>query len=152
MLQSTKTYDHNLGFSCCFRQWRAKSHCRKQHGYALSFKFVFDCSNVDENTWVVDFGGLKWLKEKLTNDFDHTTLVAQDDPELETFKMLHQKDIIDLRIVPATGCESFAKYIGDFVNQEIRIRTEGRCWLSYVEVREHNANSAIYFPNTGNSQ
>ena len=34
--RSTKTYGHEEGLSCCFRQWRAThSHCRLLHGYAL---------------------------------------------------------------------------------------------------------------------
>lgn len=40
--RSTKTYGHNAGLSCAFRQWKANSHCKYLHGYALSFKFVFE--------------------------------------------------------------------------------------------------------------
>ncbi|SVB70610.1 uncharacterized protein METZ01_LOCUS223464, partial [marine metagenome] len=29
MYQSTKTYGNEVGLSCCFRQWRADSHCNK---------------------------------------------------------------------------------------------------------------------------
>jgi 6-pyruvoyltetrahydropterin/6-carboxytetrahydropterin synthase len=36
-----KTYGHELGLSACFRQHRAKSHCRFLHGYPLSFTFTF---------------------------------------------------------------------------------------------------------------
>lgn len=32
LYQSTKTYGHDRGFSCAFRQWRADSHCRLIHG------------------------------------------------------------------------------------------------------------------------
>ena len=40
--RSTKTYGHEEGLSCCFRQWRAThSHCRLLHGYALSFRLTF---------------------------------------------------------------------------------------------------------------
>ena len=39
---STKTYNHNVGLSCCFRQWRAKdSHCQYLHGYSISVRFNF---------------------------------------------------------------------------------------------------------------
>ena len=35
MYRSSKTYGHEIGLSAAFRQWRAQSHCRLIHGYAL---------------------------------------------------------------------------------------------------------------------
>src|SRR4051812_22439004 len=81
---STKTYPHSIGLSCCFRQWRAlHSHCRFLHGYALQVKLTFVAQTLDERNWVVDFGGLKDIKERLTELLDHKTIVARDDPEIE---------------------------------------------------------------------
>ena len=57
--RSTKTYDHNEGLSCCFRQWRADSHCKLLHGYALAFKFVFATRALDARNCCYDFGGLR---------------------------------------------------------------------------------------------
>ena len=139
---STKTYDHNEGLSCAFRQWRAKdSHCRWIHGYALAVKFTFGCKELDDRNWVQDFGGLKEIKQGLKHTFDHTLCIAEDDPELETFKGLEDLDLVDLRIMPAVGCEKFAEYIYNHVS---KIVDEDRKWLESVEVREHGANSAIY--------
>ena len=76
---STKTYTH-LG-PVAYRQWRADSHCNLIHGYALSFHFEFETNDLDARNWVVDFGGLKPLKGNLEDWFDHTLLVAQDDPD-----------------------------------------------------------------------
>jgi len=140
---STKTYGHERGLSCCFRQWRADSHCNMMHGYALSFSFKFGAATLDHNNWVVDFGGLKWLKAWLENQFDHTTLVAQDDPEMETFRMLHEKKLIDMRIISGVGCEKTAEYVFDHVSSQINSRYDGRVKLISVEVREHPGNSAI---------
>lgn len=72
MYFSSKTYGHERGLSCAFRQPTATSHCNMIHGYALSFQFTFGCGALDENNWVVDFGGLKELKEWLEFSFDHT--------------------------------------------------------------------------------
>jgi 6-pyruvoyltetrahydropterin/6-carboxytetrahydropterin synthase len=142
---STKTYDHTEGLSCAFRQWRAKdSHCRLIHGYALAFKFVFGATTLDDRNWVQDFGGLKDIKAWLKENFDHTLVVAEDDPELETFKQLTTKDIVDLRIIPAVGCEKFAEYVFNYVSNIIEQNSGGRVWLDSVECREHGANSAIY--------
>jgi 6-pyruvoyltetrahydropterin/6-carboxytetrahydropterin synthase len=74
--RSTKTYDHSEGLSCCFRQWRAPSHCRLVHGYALAFKFVFATDRLDERHWCFDFGGLKPIRAWLHDTFDHTMIVV----------------------------------------------------------------------------
>lgn len=113
------------------------------HGYALAFSFKFEASTLDHNNWVVDFGGLKWLKAWLENQFDHTTLVAQDDPEMETFRMLHDKKLIDMRVIPGVGCEKTAEYVFDHVASQIDSLYAGRVKLISVEVREHPGNSAI---------
>ena len=142
---STKTYDHNEGLSCAFRQWRAThSHCRWIHGYALAVKFTFGADDLDSRNWVQDFGGLKEIKAWLKQQFDHTLVVAEDDPELEKFKELEKNDIVDLRIIPAVGCEKFAEYIFEHVDPIIKKESKDRVWVESVEVREHSGNSAIY--------
>lgn len=147
---STKTYNTDQGLSCCFRQWKAThSHCSTLHGYSIGVKLIFECDTLDERNWVMDFGGLKDFKKWLTYMFDHTLLVAKDDPELERFKALAY-NIADLRIVPAVGCERFAEMIytkmasilaravaeDTSLNDTVRVKS--------VEVFEHGANSAIY--------
>lgn len=138
---SGKTYSHATGHSCAFRQWRADSHCNLIHGYALQFELKFG-GELDERNWIVDFGGLKPLKNWLAEMFDHTYLVAEDDPELETFKQLEDKNLLDLRIVPATGCERFAEMVFDYAQELVDDLTDGRCWVQEVTVREHGHNSA----------
>ena len=140
---STKRYGHNLGFSCCFRQWRAPSHCCKLHGYPLAFEFVFESDELDQNNWVVDFGNLKWLKEYLTKMFDHTTLVASDDPEIDTFRELSAKGLIDMRTVPGVGCEKVAEMVYDWTNFWIEDKFYN-IKLRSVQVWEHEGNSARY--------
>lgn len=144
-IQSTKTYGHEIGLSACFRQHRAESHCRLLHGYALSIKFTFEADELDVRNWVVDFGSLKSLKGRLEDTFDHKMLVAEDDPRLPELMALQKLGLADVVVVPATGCEQFAKLI--FETTEVWLKDAGyspRCWLHAVEVREHGANSAIY--------
>lgn len=138
---SGKTYSHATGHSCAFRQWRADSHCNLIHGYALQFELKFG-GELDDRNWIVDFGGLKPLKNWLAEMFDHTYLVAEDDPELETFKELEAKKLVDLRIVSATGCERFAEMVFDYADNLVNELTNGRCWVQEVTVREHGHNSA----------
>lgn len=133
--------------SCAFRQPYATSHCRYLHGYRLQAKFWFTCNSLDKNNWVVDFGSLKPLKNILEEQFDHTTIVWTEDPDLQTFIDLNKKNIIDIRLMKdGVGIEMFAKYCGDKANEFIKNLTSDRCWVEKVEVWEHEQNSAIYTP------
>lgn len=141
--QSTKTIE--LG-SCAFRQWRAThSHCSKIHGYQLKAKLWFGGSSLDEKNWIVDFGGLKELKAKLQSIFDHTFTVAADDPELELFKTLADRGVVNLQIFEnGVGIERAAEAVFKIANEYITGITNGRCWVNQVEVFEHEDNTAIY--------
>ena len=148
--QSTKVFD---GFSTVFRQWKAEgTHCRFLHGYGVSFKVWFE-GELDERNWVWDFGGMKRAKgqidgmspkEWMDYMFDHTLVVAEDDPYLEGFKAMGDHGLTQTRVVPATGAEQFAKFIYDKLNPFIQEETDGRVRVTQVEFREHGKNSAIY--------
>lgn len=139
---SLKKYGHERGLSAAFRQWRAESHCKYLHGYSLEFEFEFGAENLDENNWVVDFGGLKDLESWLRQNFDHKTLVASDDPKFSEFKTLDDSEIIDMVVVESTGAEMFAKMAMDYSSKMIQDTYGERCWVESVTVREHGANSA----------
>ena len=151
--QSTKLFD---GFSTVFRQWKAEgTHCRFLHGYGVSFRVWFE-GELDERNWVWDFGGMKRANGHIDGKnpkawmdymFDHTTIVAEDDPKLDGFKTLDQLGIIQLRIIPATGAEQFAKYIYEKLNTFVQEETNGRVKVAKVEFMEHNKNTAIYQEN-----
>jgi 6-pyruvoyltetrahydropterin/6-carboxytetrahydropterin synthase len=117
----------------------------------------------------MDFGGLKAFKEWSEWQFDHTLIIAQDDPHLKMFKQMaqlglqDQGGVCDLRIVEAVGCEKFAELAYRTMNEILQAYQEGRGWthpdgrlfearypvganvrLRSVEVFEHTGNSAIY--------
>ena len=143
--RSTKSYDHAEGLSCCFRQWRAtQSHCSLIHGYALAFKFVFATRELDERNWCFDFGGLKPVRQWLHDMFDHTLIVAADDPELCRLQALHDAGIAKVQVLAAVGCEAVAKFVHNHVGEYVARESNHRVWLESVEVREHGGNSAIY--------
>lgn len=146
MYKSTKTFGHDVGISCAFRQWRAvHSHCSKLHGYALGFKFTFEANELDDRNWVVDFGGLKSLKRLIVEHFDHKTVIAQDDPLLDEFRKLRDTGAIDLVIIDNVGCEAFAEVAYGFAQSYLeRDGLAHRVRVASVEVFEHGANSAIY--------
>lgn len=145
--QSTKTFGHDLGISCAFRQWRAThSHCSKIHGYALSVTMVFEANTLDDRNWVMDFGGFKQIKQEIMDTFDHKLVVAADDPMLPEFKHLHRLGVADVVILPKVGCEAFAQFISQaMVEPMIKKGFSDRVKLVSVEVREHGANSAVFF-------
>jgi 6-pyruvoyltetrahydropterin/6-carboxytetrahydropterin synthase len=151
--QSTKLFD---GYSTVFRQWRAEeTHCKFLHGYGITFNITFE-GELDERNWVWDFGGMKRAKgtiggmsPKVWMDhvFDHTTIIAEDDPLLPYFKAMNETELIQLRIIPATGAEQFAKYIYDKVNEFVLEETNNRVRVTQVEFKENEKNSAIYQEN-----
>jgi 6-pyruvoyltetrahydropterin/6-carboxytetrahydropterin synthase len=154
MYQSTKVID---GFSTCFRQWRAvESHCSKLHGYSLKFKLVFEAETLDDKNWVQDFGftkvpfpyqieGMNNVKSWFSYMYDHTLVVASDDPELDTFKKLHEAGLASVRVIKNVGCEAFAENVFVFINAVLILTKQAhRVRLHSVECMEHEKNSAIY--------
>ena len=153
---STKTYGNDRGLSCCFRQWRSThSHCSLLHGYSIGIKLIFECDTLDDKNWCMDFGGLKEFKDWADYMFDHTLVVAEDDPKLQMFKQMSelglqdQGGVCDLRIVSAVGCEMFAKMAYDkmaelLASGNMRYPVNPTVRVKSVEVFEHGANSATY--------
>jgi len=147
---SEKLFD---GYSTCFRQWKAEgTHCKFLHGYAISFRVYFE-GDLDEKNWVFDFGGMKRAKTKIhglsPKDYfayllDHTTIIAEDDPQLGFFIELNDNKVIQLRIMNSVGCEKFAQYLYHTINNFLVIETNGRVKATKVTVYEHEKNSASY--------
>jgi len=141
------------GFSTCFRQWKATdTHCSYLHGYSIYFDITFE-GELDYRNWVADFGLFKRSKTTILGMspkeyfawlLDHTTIVAEDDPYLPQFKQMDKDGVIQLRILPATGCERFAEFLFEVINTFLKEETNGRVRATKVEVYEHERNSASY--------
>ena len=140
-----KSYKEFNGYSTAFRQHRADSHCRFIHGYALKFKVWFE-GDLDHRNWVVDFGCFKrnGVKDWMKQQFDHTTVVAKDDPELQIFEELNAKGLIQLRVMEDVGCEKFAEFVFNYLNEKIAKETNGRVNVHKVQCWEHSENMAEY--------
>jgi 6-pyruvoyltetrahydropterin/6-carboxytetrahydropterin synthase len=141
--KSTKRFS---GFPCTHRQWRAESHCRFVHGYSREFYFEFMANELTPEGWVVDFGGLKEIKNWLDYMFDHTFLVAQDDPQLAAFEKLDKAGVIQMRTMPNPGMEGSAQFVYDEASRILKKLYGDRAWISLVEVSENDKNSAQYIP------
>lgn len=150
MYRSGKVYTHDRGLSCCFRQWRAThSHCRLLHGYSLQVEIEFACDVLDARNWTIDFGDLGGLKVWLHAAFDHKTIVAKDDPQLDTFRKLEAAGLAQLTVFNHVGCEAFAEVIFDRAERWLADHVK-RKELTHnprvvsVTVREHRANFARF--------
>lgn len=150
MFRSTKKFD---GFSTVFRQWKADTtHCQYLHGYDVEFRITFE-GELDHRNWVWDFGGMKRAnntidgmmpKEWMDYMFDHTFVVAEDDPFKESFLKMDEAGVAQVRVVPAVGAERFAQFVFEKVNEFVQLETEGRVKVVQVEFMENHKNSAIY--------
>ena len=149
---STKVYD---GFSTVFRQWKAETtHCKYLHGYGISFKVWFE-GELDDRNWVWDFGSAKRSKtlidcktpkEWMSYMFDHTMIIAEDDPYKQAFEEMGTAGVAQVRILPAVGAEKFAEYVYEKLNNWVVEESEGRVKVAQVEFREHEKNNALYRP------
>jgi len=150
MYKSRKKFD---GFSTCFRQWKANTtHCQYLHGYDVEFEVTFE-GDLDHRNWVWDFGGMKRAKNLIDGRqpkawmeymFDHTVIVAEDDPDMQNFVDMDNRGIIQLRVLPAVGAEKFAEYLYHTLNDFVQLETEGRVKVVKVKFMENHKNSAIY--------
>ena len=76
--------------------------------------------------------------------FDHTLIVAEDDPELKAFQQMGAAGVAQVRVIPATGAEKFAEYIYNKLNEFVNTETEGRVRVTKVKFMEHGKNAACY--------
>tara|TARA_B100001778_G_scaffold332511_1_gene338984 strand:+ start:190 stop:822 length:633 start_codon:yes stop_codon:yes gene_type:complete len=135
--------------STAFRQPRAESHCKYIHGYQLKAEVTFACNELDNNNWVFDFGGLKDLKHIYKTQFDHTLVIASDDPEIELLKELNVRGLAQLRIMTGgVGIERFAEWCFKTADSFVDEATNGRVWVESVTVYEHEDNFASFSRST----
>jgi 6-pyruvoyltetrahydropterin/6-carboxytetrahydropterin synthase len=76
--------------------------------------------------------------------FDHTLIVAEDDPELRAFQQMDTAGVAQVRVIPATGAEKFAEYIYHKLNDFVKTETDGRVKVTKVKFAEHGKNAAYY--------
>lgn len=86
------------------------------------------------------------MKEQITAVFDHKLCVAQDDPKISIFREMQIAGLAELSILPAVGCEAFARIIYDMCHILTDLSD-----LTKVTVREHESNWASYGKDAGAS-
>ena len=76
--------------------------------------------------------------------FDHTLIVAEDDPEVEAFKQMDSAGVAQVRVIPGTGAEKFAEYIFHKIDEFVKSETFNRVRVIKVKFMEHGKNAAYY--------
>lgn len=148
---ATMTYKvrKRLGpYSTVHRNHRARSHCRFLHGYGRCVEITLGAKKLDRHGWVYDFGGFGPVRRWLDEQWDHKVVLVDDDPELEAFKLLHERGLMDLVVIPARydGLEGQALRVYDWIAQWLVMQGDCRARdvrVESVQVFEHEANSAI---------
>lgn len=144
----TSTKEWVDAFPCAYRQFRTDSHCRQIHGYSFTIKVFFGTNSLDARNFAADYGGVKDLKSFLEGLFDHTLLVAQDDPDMDLFQEIARRKVAKLTVLPNLGCESLADMLYKYINGVYIPDSWGqgeseRLWCYRVEVRETQSNMAF---------
>ena len=140
MITCRKTYA-DVPFA--HRQHLHDGHCQLIHGHNWGITFTFGCHSPDANGFVVDFGGLKFLRAWLAQHLDHACVFNHDDPLRETL-VAAAPGAWKVYLVPSCSCEGLARHLHDVLNPLVREATAGRAFLTAIEVTEDAKNSATY--------
>ena len=82
------------------------------------------------------------FKDFLKKNFDHTLLVASDDPEKDQLQKL-DGTVAKVIILPKISCEMFCR--DDFsIHKNVFLDNDIEVDIEYVKVAEHEGNSATY--------
>ena len=143
--QVVKTFSD---YPCCHRVWNHGGKCSRLHGYDRIFAITFEADELDADTgFVVDFSDLKDVRHLLESQFDHTTIVAPDDPALPMLEQLAGLAALDLRVMDHPGMEGAARWVLMQVEELIQRKTGGRAWVAAVEARENEKNAVVVYSN-----
>jgi 6-pyruvoyltetrahydropterin/6-carboxytetrahydropterin synthase len=120
---------------CCHLSWANQGKRFFLHGYERTFEVEFACAETESDT-VVNSSTVREIRAALRYQFDHTTLMAVDNPQRDLFELLAERGVIDLRIMDNTGMEGSAAWVFDTAEQIVGLTTAGRVWVSRVKARE----------------
>jgi 6-pyruvoyltetrahydropterin/6-carboxytetrahydropterin synthase len=113
---TTKSYKD---LPAAHRQHNHKGHCAQIHGHNWAFDITFVATVLDRNEFVLDVGQLGFVKDFLTDTFDHTLLLNADDPYLGELqaKLSNYTPFARIVVVNNCGMEALAEYVCVAVNK-----------------------------------
>lgn len=148
-IKSTKRFKY---LPCGHAQWfdlepdGSPGECASVHGYDREVEFTF-AGDIDDMGWIVPFGELGAVKKFLEYYFDHVTVLPANDPRLDqlTPELTAPGGILGtVRVLPSgVSMEMSSLFVWEYVNHYIYKITQGRCYVSKVQIFEHDRNSGI---------
>ena len=142
MFTCSKTY-HDIPFA--HRQHRHAGHCAFIHGHNWSIEIEFACRELNECGFVVDFGGLGFLKEWIQTHLDHACVFAKDDPKAVHLLKQHP-DLFKPLMVESASAEGIAQFLFHTFDPLVREQTQGRAWVRTLILHEDIKNKVTYQP------
>lgn len=140
------TISKNFTFEAAHRLHKMeKIHpCRNLHGHSYTVKVTLQYATLQDTGMIADFRSLDVIKMYLDTNFDHATLVANDDNELmKVLKMLEMKCLI--LPVAQTTCELLSGYLFNiFTHILVNSSDVEPCKLLSVSVSETSKTQATY--------
>lgn len=126
---------------CCHRSWANPGKRFFLHGCERRFEVEFACAEIEpESGLVVDGDAVGEIRAALRYQFDHTTLIAANDPQRDLFELLAERGVIDLRIMDNTGLEGSAAWVFETADRIAALATGGRVWVSRIGAGESRNN------------
>jgi 6-pyruvoyl-tetrahydropterin synthase len=126
---------------CCHRSWANPGKRFFLHGCERTFEVEFACAEPEPGTgMVIDNCAVNEVRSALRYQFDHTTLIAEDDPQRDLFELLAERGVVDLRIMRSTTMEGSAAWVFDTAERIVALATGGRVWVSQIEASESRNN------------
>ena len=142
MFTCSKTY-RDIPFA--HRQHRHDGHCSFLHGHNWGIEVEFGCERLDERGFVVDFGGLGFLKTWIADHLDHACLFAKEDPIREQLLKDYPKLFRPL-VIDSVSTEGIAQFLFETFDPMVRKETGGRAWVRQIILHEDTKNKASYQP------
>ncbi|WP_309396939.1 6-pyruvoyl trahydropterin synthase family protein [Cerasicoccus maritimus] len=142
MITCRKTY---LDIPFGHRQPFHDGHCKFIHGHNWSITVTFGCDERDINGFVVDYGKLGFLKQWIDENLDHACVFRKDDPLLDTL-VNAAPEAWKVFLVDDCSNEGLAVLVFEEFDKLVRAETNGRAWVTEVEIEEDSKNSAKYAP------
>ncbi len=119
-------------------------HCASIHGHNWSFVFQFAADAVDVNGFVMDFGKLRPLRERLES-LDHALVLSTSDPELAYLQeTLGKRNLARIVVIDDCSCEGIARWGFHTASQIVENLTDRRARVTRCEVHEDERNAAVF--------
>ncbi|NBX02235.1 6-carboxytetrahydropterin synthase [bacterium] len=127
------------------RQFRHEGRCAFIHGHNWSIEIEFACKQLDQRGFVVDFGGLGFLKTWIDENLDHACLFAQADPQREALLKNHPQ-LFKALVIESVSTEGIAQFLFQTFDPMVRKEFGDRAWVQQIILHEDSKNSARYQP------